>query len=50
MASNTSHAVRLEKKIIDRIRPIAAANRRTVKGQIETFLNAAIREAAGKKS
>ena len=50
MAQTTSFAVRLEKKIVDAVRVIAKANRRSVKGQIETILNAAIRaEAAGRK-
>ena len=46
MALNTSHPVRLEKKIIDAVKPIARENRRSVKGQIECWLLAAIRDAA----
>lgn len=47
----TSYAVRLERKLVDKIKPIAAANRRSLKGQIEVILAAAIREAvvAGKQ-
>lgn len=42
--STSSYAVRLERKIVDGVKKIAATNRRTLKAQIEVILNAAIRE------
>lgn len=46
MALNTSYAVRLERKIVDKIKPIAAANRRSLKGQIEVVLQSFVRDVA----
>ena len=43
MTTTTSYPVRLEKKIIDAVRPIAKRNRRTIKAQIEAMLDAAVR-------
>ncbi len=49
MPTNSSYAVRLERKIVDGIKKIAVVNRRTIKAQIEVILNAAIREATAPK-
>ena len=40
MSTETSYPVRLEKKIIEAVRPIAKREGRTVKAQIEWFLRA----------
>ena len=45
MSTATSYPIRLEKKIIDAMRPIAKREGRTLKAQIEQFLRAMIATA-----
>ena len=42
MSTATSYPIRLEKEIIDSVRPIAKREGRTLKAQIEWFLRAAV--------
>lgn len=42
MSTQTSYPVRLEKKIIAAVRPIAKREGRTIKGQLEKIISAAI--------
>ena len=45
MSTATSYPVRLEKKLIEAVRPIAKREGRTIKAQLEWLLRAAIRTA-----
>jgi hypothetical protein len=42
MSTATSYPIRLEKKIIDSVRPIAKREGRTIKAQIERIIAAAV--------
>jgi hypothetical protein len=42
LSTATSYPIRLEKKVIDAVRPIARRESRTIKAQIEVMLKAAI--------
>ncbi len=42
MSTATSYPIRLEKKIIDSVRPIAKREGRTLKAQIEQIIKAAV--------